>query len=40
MLVKNIENSIKTKEIIIPANTKEILFECVSVNSSYSSILL
>ncbi|CAF1562072.1 unnamed protein product, partial [Rotaria sordida] len=37
---KNIENSIKTKEIIIPANTKEILFESVSVNSSYSSILL
>ncbi|CAF4256963.1 unnamed protein product, partial [Rotaria sordida] len=35
---KNVENP--TKEIIIPANIKEILIENVSVNSSYSSKLL
>ncbi|CAF1167499.1 unnamed protein product [Rotaria sordida] len=38
-LVRHLD-ACETIEIIIPANTKEILFECVSVNSSYSSILL
>ncbi|CAF3597806.1 unnamed protein product [Rotaria sp. Silwood1] len=37
---KNVENPAKAKEIIIPANTKEIIFEGVSVNSSYFSQLL
>ncbi|CAF3868681.1 unnamed protein product [Rotaria sp. Silwood1] len=35
---KNVENS--TKEIIIPANTKEIIIEGISVNSNYSSKIL
>ncbi|CAF5122705.1 unnamed protein product, partial [Rotaria sp. Silwood1] len=33
----NIENPAKAKEIMIPVNTKEIIFEGVSVNSSYFS---
>ncbi|CAF3597767.1 unnamed protein product [Rotaria sp. Silwood1] len=33
----NVENPAKAKEIIIPVNTKEIIFEGVSVNSSYFS---
>ncbi|CAF3868664.1 unnamed protein product [Rotaria sp. Silwood1] len=35
---KNIENS--TKEIIIPANTKEFIIEGISVNTNYSSKIL
>ncbi|CAF4235129.1 unnamed protein product, partial [Rotaria sordida] len=38
-LVRHLD-ACETIEIIRPANTKEILFESVSVNSSYSSILL
>ncbi|CAF0797946.1 unnamed protein product [Rotaria sordida] len=37
---KNVENPIKAKEIVIPARTKEIIFEGISINSSYSSKLL
>ena len=37
---KNIENSIKEKEIVIPNNIKEILVEGISVNCSYSSKVL
>ncbi|CAF2602813.1 unnamed protein product [Rotaria sp. Silwood2] len=36
---KNVGNPSKSKEIIIPTNRKEIIFESVSVNSSYSSQL-
>ncbi len=36
---KNVENPAKAK-IVIPASTKEILIEGLSVNSSYSSNLL
>ncbi|CAF4120956.1 unnamed protein product, partial [Rotaria sordida] len=35
---KNVENS--TKEIIIPANTKEFIIEGISVNTNYSSKIL
>ncbi|CAF3048384.1 unnamed protein product, partial [Rotaria sp. Silwood2] len=37
---KNIDNPVKAKEITIPANTKEIIIEGLSVNSNYSSELL
>lgn len=37
---KNVENPVKAKEITIPAKTTEIVFEGISVNSSYSSKLL
>jgi hypothetical protein len=37
---KNVENPMKAKEIIIPAKTKEVILEGISVNSSYSSKLL
>jgi Ca2+ transporting ATPase len=37
---KNVENPNKAKEIIVPAKTKEVLLEGISVNSGYSSKLL
>jgi Ca2+ transporting ATPase len=37
---KNVENPTKAKEIVIPAKTKEVILEGISVNSSYSSKLL
>jgi Ca2+ transporting ATPase len=37
---KNVENPTKAKEIIVPAKTKEVLIEGISVNSGYSSKLL
>ncbi|CAF4087882.1 unnamed protein product, partial [Rotaria magnacalcarata] len=37
---KNVENPNKAKEIVVPAKTKEIVFEGIAVNSSYSSKLL
>ncbi|CAF4537898.1 unnamed protein product, partial [Rotaria sp. Silwood2] len=37
---KTLEKSVEAKEIIIPANTKDSIFECLSVNCSYSSKLL
>jgi Ca2+ transporting ATPase len=37
---KNVENPVKAKEIVIPAKTKEVILEGISVNSSYSSKLL
>lgn len=37
---KNVEKTVKAKEIVISNNTKEIVFEGISVNSSYSSKLL
>jgi P-type E1-E2 ATPase len=37
---KNVENPIKAREIVIPAKSKEVILEGISVNSSYSSKLL
>ncbi|CAF3674890.1 unnamed protein product [Rotaria sp. Silwood1] len=37
---KNVANSVKTEKMTIPVNTKEIIVEGISVNTSYSSKLL
>ena len=37
---KNAENPMKIKEIVIPDRTKEVIFEGISINSSYSSKIL
>ncbi|CAF1073719.1 unnamed protein product [Adineta ricciae] len=37
---KQVENPVKVKEIVIPAKTKEVILEGISVNSGYSSKLL
>ncbi|CAF3451705.1 unnamed protein product [Rotaria sp. Silwood1] len=37
---KNVENPVKAKEMVIPATIKEVIFEGISIDSSYSSKLL
>jgi len=39
-LWKNIENPVKAKEIVVPAKTRDIILEGISVNSGYGSKLL